>query len=244
MKRIAVISDIHGNLPALQAVLKDIKDRNIDTIFCLGDLIGMGPSGGEVTDLIAEYCEQVVRGNWDEFIANTDNTDESIMWYKNQLGQQRLEYLRNLPFSIEFMMSGKYIRLFHASPRSAFERIYPWDSMEVRQSMFLSSELTEEREADVAGYGDIHGAYMQHIQQKTLFNVGSVGNPLDIPQSSYVILEGIYHSAKPGPFTIQFVRVPYDIELAVQQAIDANTPSLEEYIEELRTAVYRGRKYK
>lgn len=239
-----MISDIHGNLPALQAVLKDIEQRNIDTIYCLGDLIGMGPSGGEVTDLIMEHCEKVVRGNWDEFIANTDNEDEAILWYKNELGQKRLDYLRTLPISIEFMMSGKYIRLFHASPRSAFERIYPWDNLEVRQSLFLSSSQTDEREADVAGYGDIHGAYMQHFQQKTLFNAGSVGNPLDIPQSSYVILEGIYDSPEPGPFTIQFVRVPYDIELAVQQAIDANIPSLEEYIYELRTAVYRGRKYK
>ena len=65
MEKIAIISDIHGNLPALEAVLHDIKRRGITRIFCLGDLVGKGPSSAEVVDLIKQTCEAVVQGNWD-----------------------------------------------------------------------------------------------------------------------------------------------------------------------------------
>jgi hypothetical protein len=140
-------------------------------------------------------------------------------------------------------MSGKFIRLFHASPRSLYERIFPSDDREKRLSLFESSERChEERTADVAGYGDIHSAYSQNFDGKILFNVGSVGNPLDLTQASYVVMEGEYGSFTPSTLNIQFVRVPYDIEWAIQRAEEADMPSLQPYIQELRTGVYRGRK--
>lgn len=142
-------------------------------------------------------------------------------------------------------MSGKKIRLVHASPQSVYTRVQPWDSMEKRLAMFdplpQDGESEESRiTPDVTGYGDIHNAYVQHIEGKTLFNVGSVGNPLDLAQSSYAILEGTRGSKEAGAFSIQIVRVPYDIEEAVRQAQEAGMPELEEYVRELRTARYRG----
>ncbi len=83
---------------------------------------------------------------------------------------------------------------------------------------------------------------MQHFTGKTLFNVGSVGNPLEIPQASYAILEGERDSEAAAPFSIQLVRVPYDNERAVQDAVDAGMPDLDNYIREIRTAKYRGLK--
>lgn len=241
MDRIAIISDIHGNLPALQAVLEDIKARGIPRIFCLGDLVGKGPSSDVVTDLVRETCEKIIIGNWEAHLVQPSD-HPTVLWHQDKLGKDRLDYLRNLPFSIEFFMSGKLIRLFHASPRDVNERIQPWDSEERRRSLFDFSDFSEHKmTADVAGYGDIHNAYLQHLNGRTLFNAGSVGNPLDITQASYVILEGKYHSQQPAPFGIQFVRVPYDIELAIRQAKEANMPSLEPYIRELRTAEYRGK---
>jgi protein phosphatase len=107
--------------------------------------------------------------------------------------------------------------------------------------LFNSSDYCEEDVmADVVGYGDIHNAFIQNFNGKTLFNVGSVGNPLEITQSSYAILEGEYNGLYPSPFSVQLVRVPYDIELAVRQAIEAEMPDLEPYIVELRTGEYRG----
>jgi len=243
LERIAVISDIHGNIPALDAVLADIGERGITTIYCLGDLAGKGPGSEEVVDRVREVCRLVVRGNWDENMAR-DSDYLPIVWHQHKLGAQRLDYLQGLPMMIELHMSGRLIRLFHASPRSVHERIQPWDSHESRLSLFHASEYCSyDGEADVIGYGDIHNAYVQHFEGKALFNAGSVGNPLEICQASYAILEG-RPGREPAPFGIQLVRVPYDIELAVQQAVDAQIPQLEAYIVELRTAVYRGNQKK
>ncbi|WP_019911590.1 metallophosphoesterase family protein [Paenibacillus sp. HW567] len=240
MDTIAIISDIHGNVTALQAVLADIQERKVSRILCLGDIVGKGPNSDLAVDLIREHCEEVVTGNWDEFVAGTSGL-EVVKWHSAVLGQNRLDYLKSLPFSIEFWMSGKFVRLFHASPRSVNERVQPWDAYEQRLSLFQSSELCQaDLPADVAGYGDIHNAYLQHLEGRTLFNVGSVGNPLDLTQASYVLLEGNYGNRSLGRLNIQFVRVPYNIELAVQQAVESEMPDLELYIRELRTAKYRG----
>ena len=140
-------------------------------------------------------------------------------------------------------MSGKLIRMFHASPRSLYERIQPHASREERISMFENSDLTEniegERKPDVVCYGDVHQAFVQNFRGKTLCNAGSVGNPLEITQASYLIFEGTYNEKKLS-FSIQLVRVPYDIELAIRLAEELEMPEIEEYKQELRTALYRG----
>ncbi|MBC6973212.1 metallophosphoesterase family protein [Bacillus sp. Xin] len=245
MDKIALISDIHGNIPALEAVLEDIKLRGIERIFCLGDLVGKGPQSSDVIDIVRKECEQVVMGNWDDFITKPTEF-ETLKWHQKQLTEEHENYLRGLPFSIEFMMSGKFVRMFHASPRSLYERIQPYASREERVSMFENSNLTEnmegERTPDVVCYGDVHQAFVQNFRGKTLCNAGSVGNPLEITQASYLIFEGVYNQKEAASFSIQLVRVPYDIERAIQLAKDVDMPELDEYVEELTTAKYRGLK--
>ncbi|GAE31228.1 metallophosphoesterase family protein [Alkalihalobacillus hemicellulosilyticus] len=245
MKRLAIVSDIHGNIPALEAVLEDIGIRSIDEIICLGDLVGKGPESKKSVDLIKQHCDYVVMGNWDDFI--TKPTDyEVIKWHQEQLTDEDFQYLRSLPHSYEFWLSGQLIRLFHASPRSVYERIQPWDAIDDRMSLFRNSELTAniagETEPNIIIYGDIHNAYIEHHKRQTIMNVGSVGNPLDQVQASYVIVEGIPDQLEEGVFSIQFMRVPYDVELAIQRAKEMSMPELEEYTLELRTGQYRGAK--
>jgi predicted phosphodiesterase len=242
MSRIAIISDIHGNIPALDAVLKDIKSRNINRTFCLGDLAGKGPSSAEAVDLIQNNCEVVIKGNWDYFL--TEQIDSKmLMWHQNRLGKERLEFMKNLPIYIEFYMSGKLVRLCHASPNDLFHRVYLSTAIEERMKLFMPTKTLNE-EADVVGYGDIHGAHIDNFNGKTIFNVGSVGNPLEITQASYAIIEGKYKSKEKSPLSISLVRVPYNIEQAVRDAMESDMPDKQEYINELRTAVYRGRKKK
>ncbi len=244
VEKLAIISDIHGNMPAFEAVMKDIQHRHVTEVICLGDLVGKGPHSDLIVDHVREVCQTVIMGNWDDFIGNPTE-DPVLLWQQTRLGRERLTYLKGLPFCYEFWMSGKFVRLFHASPRSVYERIQPWDPMESRMSMFESSNLCgEPLQADVAGYGDVHNAYLQVLRGKMLFNTGSVGNPLDMTQASYVILEGNYHSKQPAAFNLQHVRVPYDIELAVQHAKDERMPDSDAYILELRTGQYRGKKTK
>jgi protein phosphatase len=242
MDRLAVISDTHGNLPALQAVLADIRSRGIATIYCLGDLAGKGPSGREVIDICREVCVATVQGNWDADIAS-DRDHPTLAWHRTQLGGDRLTYLRTLPPTIEFQLSGRLVRLFHASQISVFHRVRQYDAYETHLAMFDNTEFTGGTTSpDIVGYGDVHVAYVKSFTQKCLFNAGSVGNPLDIVGGCYVVLEGQLGSHTLAPWTVSIVRVPYDIEEAIWQAKDSGMPDFDAYANELRTARYRGLK--
>lgn len=237
MDRIAIIADIHGNIPALDAVLKDIKSKEIDIIICLGDLAGKGPSSAEAVDTIKEHCDYIIKGNWD-FLITEEETD-MLRWHQNKLGKERLSFMKGLPIYLEFYMSGKLVRLCHASPNDLFHRTHLNSTMEERLKLFEPTK-TLNKYADVIGYGDIHGAHVDNFDGKTIFNTGSVGNPLEITQASYAIIEGEYDSHKQASLTISIVRIPYDIDKAVEQALATDMPDKEAYINELKTAIYRG----
>lgn len=241
MDKIAVISDIHGNLPALEAVLADIAERGAETVYGLGDLIGKGPSGDKAIDLVRRHCAAVIRENWDDIASREAEAESEVLrWHQSVIGEVRMVWLRSLPFVIEFMLSGRLVRLFHASPRSVYERNQPWDGQDRRMSLFEPSPHGGRTvPASIAGYGDIHNAFVQHLEGRTLFNAGSVGNPLDLPNASYALLEGELGSEAPAPWSIQLVRVPYDIERAIREAREAGMPKLAEYELELRTGRYQ-----
>ncbi|MDD5339111.1 MAG: metallophosphoesterase family protein [Dehalococcoidales bacterium] len=241
MEQIAVISDVHGNMPALEAVLKDIKKRGIKRIFCLGDLVGKGPDSSKVTDICREKCEVVLLGNWDYFLADSKALP-IFQWYRERLTQEQLDYLFNLPPVYNFAISGRKVRLYHASHIGVAHRVHMDDTEDRHIAMFENTDFTgDDFMPDTIGYGDIHKTFLKNIKGKVLFNAGSIGNPLDEPTAAYVIIEGNYGDAKPGYFAIQTIRLPYDIERAVKQARDADMPDieLELYEEELRTSRYR-----
>lgn len=241
MDRIAVISDIHGNLTALEAVLDDIRQREIRRIICLGDLVGKGPRSREALYRCLDVCETVVQGNWDDFVSR-DNFEPSVSWYRDQLGREGLLLLRELPGQTTFFLSGRLVRLFHAHPTSLFKRVYFNGAIGQKESMFepptLPGTLAIPQISDLVGYGDIHHAYIESFSMKTLFNCGSVGNPLDLTQASYAVLEGKLGSCNYAPYSISFCRVQYDIEREIRAATASGMPFLEPYVRELRTAKY------
>jgi protein phosphatase len=241
LEQIAVISDVHGNLTALEAVLSDIKARGIKRIFCLGDIAGKGPCSVEAVDIVRRECEVVVKGNWDYSLSENvlSGLPEILIWNINVLGQERLDYLKALPLYAEFYLSGKLMRLCHASPDDLFFRVFASTPNDLRSRLFRPTNSLD-KASDIVGYGDIHKAYIDSFDGKMLFNVGSVGNPLDITLAAYAIIEGNFGGREPSPFTISLVRIPYDIDHEIQLAAKVNMPGLKEYIEELRTAIYRG----
>ena len=244
LERIALISDVHGNLTALEAVLADIDARGLSRIFNLGDYVGKGPRGREVVDLCRERCEVNLLGNWDDFLPNPERElhTEALAWWLNQLSDGQGEWLRGLPFSHDFVMSGRRVRLFHASATSVHRRVRFDHDEEEFLGMFANTEATGfGPEPTVVGYGDTHDPYYEVDRQKrTLFNTGSVGNCMDDPTPVYVIIEGIFGSADEAPFSLQFVRVPYDVEAELAIAREMGMPELEQYAVELRYGIYRG----
>lgn len=243
-ERLAIISDIHGNVTALTSVLADIDARGITTILNLGDVVGKGPRGAESVRISRERCAVTVRGNWDDFLPVDDAPErsEGIRWWHSELSSADRQWLCELPLVHDLVLSGRRIRLFHASAQSVYVRVHFAHTAEEFAGMFAATELTGAGpEPTVVGYGDIHHAYLETTGGRTLFNVGSVGNPLDEPTACYAILEGVPGGVSSDPFGVQFVRVAYDVEAEIAVAASLGMPELDAYAIELRTAIYRGR---
>ena len=259
--KIAIISDIHGNLEALTATLEDIEKRNVNEIICLGDIIAKGIHPKECLDLIRKKCKIVIRGNCDRhFSEEHKNPDElpeieqkRIKWNQSMINKEDREYLLNLPFSYEFYMSGSLVRVFHATPEFDNKTVLNVDKTETKYKMFLPSEKTMTQDtADVIIYGHIHHPYMDKIYNKTIINVGSVGNSYDVirnPQkdsnvlettkSNYLIIEGDYESRKYySDISFQFIKVPYNIDKELEDE-ELNIEK-ENYRFELKKGMYRN----
>ncbi len=242
-ERIAVLSDVHGNVTAYRAVLRDIEARGITTVVNLGDVVGKGPRGSECVALTRAHCSLTVRGNWDDFLPRPDpDRDAAMTWWHEELTDDDRAWLLSLPLVHHLTLSGRRIRLFHASAQSLYVRVHARHTPEQFAGMFATTELTGDGpEPTLVGYGDIHDAYIKVVDGRTLFNVGSVGNPLDETTASYVVLEGVPGGTRADVFGMQVVRVPYDVEAEIAAAQALGMPALREYAGELRTGVYRGR---
>ena len=258
--KIAIISDIHGNLEALKATLNDIKKRKADKIICLGDIIAKGVHPKECIELIRKNCEIVLQGNCDIHFSSEHNNistmpeqeQKRIHWNQSLISKEEREYLLNLPFCYEFYMSGSLVRLFHATPTANNQAILNVDSIETKYQMFLPSKNTvSQKNADIVIYGHIHHPYMDKIYNKTIINVGSVGNSFDVirnknkdsnvletTKSNYLIIEGEYESKEySSEISFQFIKVPYNIDKELE---DENLNiEKENYRFELKEGMYR-----
>lgn len=248
MEKIAIISDIHANIVALEEVLKDIEERKVNRIFCLGDIVTKGSSPCEVVDKIKEKCEIVVKGNCDDSVVNPKGNVHA-QWHHDKIGEERIRYLDSLPIYLDFYVSGSHIRIFHATKNDFNDRTLDVDDLKKKKVLFQDEEGNI---PDIVLYGDIHKQYMQKLQNKTIVNVGSVGNAIDFPnydasitdrwettQAHYCIMEGEYGSKQRNSISIQFVRVPYDIQKEIELAKKNGAPSIENYEMELTTGRYR-----
>ena len=258
--KIAIISDIHGNLEALKATLKDIEKRKVDKIICLGDIIAKGVHPKECIELIRKNCEIALQGNCDlHFSKEYNNITEfseqeqkRIKWNQSLISKEDREYLLNLSFCYEFYMSGSLVRLFHATPEANNKAILNVDSIETKYQMFLPSKNTKlQKKADVVIYGHIHHPYMDKIYNKTIINVGSVGNSFDVirnknkdsnvletTKSNYLIVEGEYGNKEYlSAISFQFIKVPYNIDKELED--EKLNIEKQNYKFELKEGMYR-----
>ncbi|MBQ9318025.1 MAG: metallophosphoesterase family protein [Bacilli bacterium] len=247
MDRIALISDIHSNIVALKAVLNDIEKRQINKIYCLGDLVLKGSSPCEVIDLIRQKCEIVLKGNCDAYAVNP--SANHAKWYQDAIGEKRVKYLDNLPMYKDFYMSGSHIRMFHATKNNYKYKILDNSPLEEKMKLF---EDEDNDIPDIVIYADTHKQFLEKIRNKTIINIGSVGNVIEISnkvnieedmsemtQAHYCILEGELDSKERSSFSIQFVRLPYDIHKELELCRQNNIPDYDLYRLELLKAKYR-----
>ncbi|MGN1330827.1 MAG: metallophosphoesterase family protein [Clostridia bacterium] len=264
MDKIALIADIHGNLTALKAVLADIKSRGITRIYCLGDIAIKGISPNEVTNLIRENCDVVVRGNCDHLLAH-NCVIPLQKWTIEHMSKENVEWLGSLPMYHEFYLSGHFVRIFHASPLSLKHIFNPlhsnaesadYKNFEILNplDMFKNTEFLGKSEndpiPDIVGYAHIHSPNMFRFKNKTLFNTGSVGLPIEIDNdeddlelshfstiSSYIILEGNLNSKKLSSYSINLIRLPYNLKDEIDKLEKSDIPDKDILLKNLSKAM-------
>lgn len=236
--KLAFISDIHGNANALDAVLADIKERNVDQVYVLGDICYRGPEPQRSLDLIRSLNTEIIKGNADEWVVRGVKQGEvpeqalEMMykernWICSQLTEESIDYLRNLPIELTIEQYGLRIHAFHATPESLFEVVLPSENEETLSSKLMSNE------ADLFIYAHIHRPYIRYINGKCIMNIGSVGLPFDgVKRASYAIVDISEES-----FQTSIVRVAYDINQTIDQFQNSDYPNKRQLIEILRNAV-------
>ncbi len=219
--KIAIISDIHGNMQALESVLKNIEKENCQKIFCLGDLAMAGPEPEKTIEKIRNISNtkdfEIIQGNTDEMIANCDNQMIHMLEQNNPvmahalacdvqvITEEQKNYLRSLPKQKEIEIEGLKILLVHGSPRKNNENIFSDLKIEEVEEMIAGTN------ADIIFCGHTHVpcGYQTNTKQ-TVVNVGSVGRPFsEEPKSCYAILE-----IANKEFSVKHNLVDYDYEKA------------------------------
>ncbi len=232
LKTIALVGDLHGNLPALEAVDADIRARSADAIWCLGDLVGKGPSSAETFDWAVDNCPVILRGNWDEGVGLKQFAMDGF--YYQQLGKKRMQALLSFPLEHHEYISGRRLRLLHGRPLMR-DLQHIQDAPDTLKWLF-------EPDFDVVGYADCHKQGLRTFDVASgmgqLFNTGSTGNAIGMTMAQYALLRGDF-GGDAAPLDITFVTLPYDRERAVRDALAApELPRGAAYINEVRTGVY------
>jgi len=228
--RRAILSDIHANLEALEAVLADIDTQQIDEIYCLGDIVGYGPNPRECIDRVMTF-QVVVLGNHDQGAlfdpeGFSSGAERAIFWTRDQLeggdspeaAQRRWDFLAELPRAVR-----QQKRLFvHGSPRNPLnEYVFPEDVYNTKKLEKLFSLVDH---VSFQGHTHVPGVFTEDLrfyhpgdigerftlgERKAMVNVGSVGQPRDNdPRSCYVILTDE---------SVEFRRVVYPFEKTAEK---------------------------
>lgn len=224
--KIAVISDIHGNIEALDAVLNDIKKENCEKIFCLGDLAMAGSEPSltihKIQTLLRDLDFILIQGNTDlylssyseELLQKIKNTNEimanAFEADSKELSDEDKQFLKDLPDKKELVLNGIKILLVHGSPRKIDENIFPNLPIEKVQ------EMISDTDADLIFCGHTHMpcGYQTNTKQ-TVVNVGSVGRPFsEEPKSCYVVLD---LNDEKKSFEIKHKLINYDYESAASK---------------------------
>ena len=237
--RVAIITDIHANLPALEASLAAIDAIGVDAVCCGGDLVGYGPHPNTVCALIEERRIPTIHGNYDYAIARDleDCGCAYVTAHDRELGQRSVDwtlantdarskaFMRDLPFDLRFAMGDVRVRLVHGSPRKVNEYLFE------DKPASLYERLADQADCDVLVFGHTHKPWIRAHSDVLFVNCGSVGKPKDgDPRAAFCLLE-----LAGGRVEASIERVPYDAVAVAQQVAAVGLPV--EFAEKLVAAV-------
>lgn len=233
--RLAILSDIHGNSVALDACLSDLQMQGgADVIVAAGDLCLDGPRPKKVIDHLVEIGALAVRGNTDRYLAEPATQMrgidlERIEWTRAVLGERRLRWLNDLPFSLRFGEAGNELLVVHANPTNDDEHLWPDANDEMLE------RLIGDEPATAIAFGHLHLPYVRIWRNKLLVDVASVGIPKDgDPRAGYALL-----TSRSGGWQVKHRRVVFDVKRVARQIIDSAIPGGDELVATLRRHRYK-----
>lgn len=236
--RIAILSDIHGNLVGLDACLADLHAQGgADVIVAAGDLCLDGPKPKRVLQRLQEIGAKCVRGNTERFICDPDSAlselsdadRKQISWARSEIGEKWLAWLAQLPFSQRFGEPEDELLVVHANPSSDNEHLWP-DADDATLERLIGDE-----KAAVIAFGHLHLPYVRVWRGKVLVNVASAGLPKDgDPRAGYAIL-----TQCSGGWEVKHRRVAFDVKKVATQLADCGIPESAELISTLRRHRYK-----
>jgi putative phosphoesterase len=239
VSRVAVITDIHGNLAALEASLAAIETIGVDSVFCGGDLVGYGPSPNEVCRLVQRRGIPTIYGNYDYAIGRdledcgcayvTEHDRRlgqlSVAWTLAHTQEDCKEFMRGLPFDLRFELGARRVRLVHGSPRKVNEYLFEDKPARTFERIAALSDC------DLLVFGHTHRPWVHDYGGVRFVNCGSVGKPKDgDPRAAFAVLE----LDEAGRLGACIERVPYDADAVAREVVAAGLPG--EYAEKLVTA--------
>jgi putative phosphoesterase len=227
-ERVAVITDLHANVPALEAALARIAELEIDTVYCGGDLVGYGPRPNGLCALVEGHGIPTIYGNYDHAIARDlkdcgcayrdpherEIGQLSIDWTLANTNEPAKRFMHDLPFDLRFELAGQRVRLVHGSPRKVNEYLF---EDKPPQTFERIARLAE---AGVLVFGHTHKPWVEERSGVLFVNCGAVGKPKDgDPRGSFAVL-----SASEGGVHVAIERVAYDAESVAEEMREVGLP--------------------
>jgi putative phosphoesterase len=228
-ERVAVITDVHANLPALEAALARIDALGIERVYCGGDLVGYGPHPDAVCQAIAARRIPTIYGNYDYAIArdledcgcayitphDRELGQRSVEWTLANTGAEAKAFMRELPFDLRFNVGSAQVHLVHGSPRKVNEYLFE------DKPASLYERLAAAETAAALVFGHTHKPWLRSHGGVLFVNCGAVGKPKDgDPRGAFAVLD-----ARSGTLDVSIERVAYDAEAVARQVRAAGLPA-------------------
>ena len=229
--KIALIGDLHGNFVATQAMEAELRRQGAEEIWFLGDAVGKGPQNAQTCDWVRANCTLCIGGNWDYGIGGKEFPEDGYFW--QQLGPQRMDWLRTLPRETDAWISGVHFRLFHGRP------VTPLLSVQDDKALFAQVFRANGETYSGIIFADSHRPFVRTLNDGYALNTGSVGNSMGVPRAHALLMDGEVGSHVSAPLSMTILSVPYDNQAAAEIARkDDQLPHRESFIREVLTGIY------
>ena len=227
--KIVLLGDLHGNMPAVEAMERELDSIRPDDIWFLGDAVGKGPESDKTCDWARTHCNHWIAGNWDRGLSSHR---EDNPFYTQQIGEERFSWLDSLPLEDELKISGIRFRLVHG--RFLDPLYLSFDPDEKLREGFKFHDGRPEAGGMICA--DSHRPFVRPLHDGYAMNTGSVGDNLGVPRAHALLLEG---EAEESPLRITVLSVPYDNRKAAERAeLYPDLPLKESFQREVLTGIY------